>query len=86
MSLCHCDVFSGRVLDELASFVITLIAPVGAAFIAVHYLGYFSGHPFGFSDSSWFKWHDYKEVLSASYSEKYFDDNREILSAAFERI
>lgn len=40
----------------------------------------------GFADSQMLKWNDYKDVLSASYSEKYFDENRDKLLAAFERV
>src|SRR5580658_9601460 len=65
--------------DELASFVLTLLLPAVAAFTLVNYTNYFGRHPLGFADSALLKWNDYKGVLSASYSEKYFYDNRDML-------
>jgi hypothetical protein len=72
--------------DELASFVFTLLLPAVAAYAIVNHTQFFSHHPFGFADSTLLKWNDYKNVLSASYSEKYFDENRDVLLIAFERI
>src|ERR1700722_6089192 len=68
--------------DELASFVITLILPVTVSFLLVRFTNFFSQYPFGFLDCTLLKWNDYKHVLSASYSEKYFDENREMLLMA----
>jgi hypothetical protein len=72
--------------DELASFVITLFLPAAVAFALVNHTNFFSQHPFGFDDSTLLKWNDYKSVLSASYSEKYFNENRDMLLMAFERV
>lgn len=72
--------------DELASFVFTLVLPAAVAFALVNYTKFFSQHPFGFADSTLQKWNDYKDVLSASYSEKYFIENRDKLLIAFERL
>jgi hypothetical protein len=72
--------------DELASFVLTLLLPAVAAFTLVNYTNYFGRHPLGFADSALLKWNDYKGVLSASYSEKYFYDNRDMLLMALERV
>jgi hypothetical protein len=72
--------------DELASFVVTLVVPSAVAYALVHWTFFFGHYPFGFADDALLKWNDYKNVLSASYSEKYFDENREQLLLAFERI
>lgn len=72
--------------DELTAFVVTLIIPIFIAFQLVKYTQYFGHHPFGFPDSLILKWNDYKDVLSASYSEKYFDENRLHLLDSVERV
>ena len=70
--------------DELTAFVMTIIVPALAAFLIVIYTQYFGHHPFGFDDSIVLKWNDYKDILSASYSEKFFDGHRLELIAAVE--
>src|SRR5437868_6056276 len=72
--------------DELTAFVVTLIVPAFVAFLLVRHTSFFAHHPFGFDDSLALKWNDYKDILSASYSEKFFDANREALLDVAERV
>jgi hypothetical protein len=72
--------------EELTVSVVVTIPPLILAYVLVHFFYWFGHHPLTFPDSVVLKWSDYKDVLSASYSEKFFDDNRQAILQAVERI
>src|SRR5215469_12045538 len=71
--------------DELTAFVMTLLLPAAGAFLLVNNTHFFSQHPFGFPDSAALKARDYTDILAASYSEKFFDENRQAIIASVAR-
>jgi hypothetical protein len=72
--------------EEITASVATTLVPLVLTLLAINYFHWFAHHPFGFEDSAVQKWSDYKDVLSASYSEKFFTENRQALLQAAERV
>lgn len=72
--------------EELTTSVVTIVPPLIFAYLLVHFSYWFGHHPLDLLDSVAQKWTDYKDVLSASYSEKYFTENRQAILQALERI
>ena len=72
--------------EELTTSVVTTVPPLIVAYLLVHFCYWFGHHPFDLLDSVALKWNDYKDVLSASYSEKFFTENRQAILQALERI
>jgi len=72
--------------EEITASVVTTLFPLALALVLVNFYYWFGHHPFGFDDSTMQKWNDYRDVLSASYSEKFFTENRQALLQAAERV
>ena len=72
--------------EELTTSVVTTVPPLIFAYLLVHFFYWFGHHPLDLLDSTAQKWTDYKDVLSASYSEKFFSENRQAILQALERI
>jgi hypothetical protein len=72
--------------EEVTSSVIACLVPFIIAVVLVRYSYWFGHHPFAFDDSVTQKWSDYKNGFSASYSDKFFLDNREAVWEAVWRI
>jgi hypothetical protein len=72
--------------EEITSSVLTTLFPFLVALLIVRHTHWFGEYPLSFSDSVALKWTDYKDVFSASYSEKYFTENRQQLLLAVERV
>jgi hypothetical protein len=72
--------------EELTTSVVTTVPPLIFAYLLVHFTYWFGHHPLDILDSITQKWTDYKDVLSASYSEKFSTENRQAILQAVERI
>lgn len=72
--------------EELTTSVVITVPPLIIAYLLVHFSYWFGHYPFALLDSATLKWNDYKDVLSASYSEKFFTENRQAILQALERI
>ncbi len=72
--------------EEVSSYVIACIVPFIIATLFVRHVYWFGHHPLAFDDSLTQKWSDYKNVFSASYSDKFYLENREAIWEAVRRI
>jgi hypothetical protein len=70
--------------EEITASVISTLLPFIVVLFLVQFY-WFGSYPLSFPDSAQQKWADYRCVLSASYSEKFFTDNQASVWQSVER-
>lgn len=62
--------------EEITSSVISMVLPLVGAFLLVRHTRWFASHPFHLTGTE-AGWNDWKNIVSGSHSEKFFDEHRE---------